>query len=260
MNTYEITPAVDAVREFLEIAGDFTNPLEVVREAVSNAIDAGATEINVNFSQPKAVGTYILTITIEDDGCGMNEQGLQSFFDLGNSPKRHNSNLIGEKGHGTKVYFNCSSILVETSNDGVTLKAEMDQPYSILHDGKLPLANVMRAETPDRPSGTKITIKGFNNNQGELFTHDRLRDYIKWFTKFGSFEKLFGHNEHGNKIIYLKGLDSNQREMIDFGHLFPEESKPIGELFNTHVVRAPDYYCKKVVRQGTLSHYPSIQL
>jgi signal transduction histidine kinase len=106
METYEITPAVDAVREFLEIAGDFTNPLEVIREAISNAIDAGASEIKINFSQPKAVGGYVLTITIEDDGRGMDAQDLQSFFDLGNSAKRHDPNLIGEKGHGTKVYFN----------------------------------------------------------------------------------------------------------------------------------------------------------
>jgi len=138
MDTYKITPAVDAVWEFLEIAGDFTNPLEVVREAISNAFDAGATKIKIDFSQPKAVGTYILTITIEDNGCGMDARELQSFFDLGNSTKRYDPNLIGEKGHGTKVYFNCSSIAVETSKNGVTLTANMDQPYSILHDGKLP--------------------------------------------------------------------------------------------------------------------------
>jgi hypothetical protein len=258
METYEITPAVDAVREFLEIAGDFTNPLEVIREAISNAIDAGASEIKINFSQPKAVGGYVLTITIEDDGRGMDAQDLQSFFDLGNSAKRHDPNLIGEKGHGTKVYFNCGSIIVGTTRDGVTLTADMDQPFSNLHDGKLPRANVTRASTPAAAPGTKITIKGFNNNQGELFTHDRLRDYINWFTKFGSFERTFGYEDHTQKVILLKGLDVTQPERIEFGHFFPEESPPIGELFNTHVVRAPDYYCKKIIHRGTLTHYPSI--
>jgi hypothetical protein len=258
VDTYQITPAVDAVREFLEIAADFTNPLESVREAISNAIDAGASEIKIDFSQPKTVGAYVLIIVIEDNGRGMNAEELQAFFDLGNSPKRHDPSLIGEKGHGTKVYFNCGSILVETSKNGVTLIAEMEQPYANLHDDKLPQANVTRAETPDKPSGTKITIKGFNNNQGELFTHDRLRDYIKWFTKFGSFERIFNHDEHAEKVVYLKGLDAKEPEKIEFGHIFPEESKPIEELFNTHTVRAPDYYCKKIVRQRPLCHYPSI--
>ena len=188
----------------------------------------------------------------------MDAQDLQSFFDLGNSAKRHDPNLIGEKGHGTKVYFNCGSIIVETTKDGVTLTADMDQPFSNLHDGKLPRANVTRALTPAVSSGTRITIRGFNNNQGELFTHDRLRDYINWFTKFGSFERTFDYEEHSKKVILLKGLDVNKPERIEFGHFFPEESQPIGELFNTHVVRAPDYYCKKVIRRGTLAHYPSI--
>lgn len=47
----------------------------------------------------------VLRITIGDDGRGMDEEGLRSFFDLGNSLNKHDSEAIGEKGHGTKVYF-----------------------------------------------------------------------------------------------------------------------------------------------------------
>jgi hypothetical protein len=258
METYEITPQVDAVREFLEIAGDFTNPLEVVREGISNAIDAGASEIKIEFSQPKIVGTYVLTIVIEDNGSGMNVGELQSFFDLGNSAKRYDATQIGEKGHGTKVFFNCGSVRVETSKEGLSLTAHIEQPYASLHEGKLPHATVTSVEALATPPGTKITINGFNNNQGEIFTHERLKDYIKWFTKFGSFERLLGHVEHANRTIQLKGLDAKDVETIKFGHFFPEESRPIGELFNAHLVRAPDHYCKKIVRQGSLRRYPSI--
>lgn len=126
MQSYEILPAVDAVREFLEIAGDFTNPLEVVREAISNALDAGATRVQLEFSQPKEAGVLILNISIEDNGTGMDAASLQSFFDLGNSSKRGDTTTIGEKGHGTKVYFNCSSIRVDTIYDGKRLRAVMD--------------------------------------------------------------------------------------------------------------------------------------
>ncbi len=258
METYKITPGVDAVREFLEIAGDFTNPLEVVREAISDAIDADASEVKIEFSQPLTGGDYVLMISIEDNGCGMNADELQSFFDLGNSRKRHDPNQIGEKGHGTKVYFNCGSILVETSKDEMTLIAEMDRPFVNLNGGNLPEANVTLAKTPGRRPGTKITIRGFNNNQGTVFTHDRLRDYIKWFTKFGSCERIFGHKLHSEKLVYLKGLDVNELEKIEFGHYFPEESRPIAELFSLHVVKAPDYYCKRIIRQGTLSRYPAM--
>ena len=175
MEPYTITPEVDAVREFLEIAGDFTNPLEVVREAISNSIDAGATEISIDFSAPKEVGTYVLHIQVQDSGYGMDPKDLQSFFDLGRSAKRGRPELIGEKGHGTKVYFNCTSISVETTKDGITLSAEMQRPFATLHDGRLPEARGISRNISGKSAGTSILIKGFNNNQGELFTHDRLR-------------------------------------------------------------------------------------
>ena len=81
-------------------------------------------------------------------------------------------------------------------------------------------------------------------------------DYIKWFTKFGSCERAFGHDQYSNAIIRLKGLDAPEAEILDFGHHFPDASKPIKELFDTYIVRAPDYYCKQIVRGGTLRRHP----
>src|SRR5262245_33373161 len=135
MMNYEIVPEVDAVREFLEIAGDFTNPLEVVREAVSNSFDAGAHNVAILFSRVKEKGRSTLVVEIQYDGKGMNKDELQSFFDLGNSKKRGDASTIGEKGHGTKVFFNCSSITVQTIQKGICLTASMDQPLARLHDG-----------------------------------------------------------------------------------------------------------------------------
>ena len=183
MREFKITPKVDAVREFLEIAGDFTNPFELVREAISNSWDAGSTENSIEFSTIKQLGLHVLLIIINDNGLGMDNDELQSFFDLGNSPKRadkqKNPDTIGEKGHGTKVYFNCSSITVSTCKNGTLFEAEMLNPYAQLSDGNLPTVSVKRSENTSRPSGTEIIIKGFNNNQGEKFTHERLKDYIK---------------------------------------------------------------------------------
>lgn len=258
MPEYEITPAVDAVREFLEISSDFTNPLEVVREAISNAIDANAGRIDLIFTQPSERGQRLLTIKISDDGDGMGRDGLQSFFDLGNSLKRGDEKKIGEKGHGTKVYFNCHSISVETRRDNIGLSAFMQQPYMSLQDGRLPTATVTEEVANGDDSGTTILIKGFNNNDAELFTHDRLKDYILWFTKFGSWEALIGKDVHNQRRLFLKGLDSDAVEEIVFGHPFPAESKPIQDLFQEHLVKAPDHYCRRVVRTGNLRRFPSI--
>ena len=46
---FEITPEVNSAQEFIEIAQDFSNPLDLVREAISNAFDAKAKNILMVF-------------------------------------------------------------------------------------------------------------------------------------------------------------------------------------------------------------------
>lgn len=105
MSSFQIRPKVDETQEFIEIANDFSNPLDLVREAISNSFDAAARKIEVLFSVVQESGEKILQIELKDDGEGMDREGLQSFFDLGNSLRRNDSEAIGEKGHGTKVYL-----------------------------------------------------------------------------------------------------------------------------------------------------------
>ena len=109
-DNYHIIPKVDATQEFIEIANDFSNPLDIVREAISNAYDAKANKIWIAFDVIHECGESILKIAIKDNGHGMNDESLQAFFDLGNSLRRNDKETIGEKGHGTKVYFNSKKI------------------------------------------------------------------------------------------------------------------------------------------------------
>ena len=48
-----ITPKVNETQEFIEIAFDFSNPLDLVREAISNSFDAKATEMTMIFETIK---------------------------------------------------------------------------------------------------------------------------------------------------------------------------------------------------------------
>lgn len=101
-----IRPKVDETQEFIEISKDFSNSLDLVREAISNAYDAKATEIHLLFEVINEFDDAVLKITLKDNGLGMNIDTLQNFFDLGNSTRRNDPEAIGEKGHGTKIYFN----------------------------------------------------------------------------------------------------------------------------------------------------------
>lgn len=259
MNTFEIVPTVDQTQEFIEIANDFSNPLEVVREAISNSFDARATEIHIAFDVIKEYGETVLQITMTDNGVGMDEQGLQAFFDLGNSLSRDDSTSIGEKGHGTKVYFHSSEITVVTTRDGVTRTAVMKEPFKKLHNREIPTVTGSAVETPEKENGTIISIKGYNKNRREKFTHAILKDYIMWYTKFGSFENQVGVLANKDAILHLKGLDEREAEVITFGHYFPPESEDINKLFDRLLVAAPDHYCKRKVIKGTLKKHPEIE-
>ena len=194
------TPKVNEAKEFMEIASDFGQPLELLREAISNAFDAKATRIRILFSTEVVKGVHVLKIVIEDNGSGMDRDDLQAFFDrLGNSRRHVEKNLagasldvtapIGEKGHGTKVYFNSSRITVMTSHGGKTHKAVLNEPYGSLSDGKIPEVTVEEeVASPDSEFVTKIRIDGYNHNQTELlptrsFAGLHLLVHEVWFVR-----------------------------------------------------------------------------
>ena len=261
MSTTILTPEVNPSREFLEIASDFSNPLDIVREAISNSFDAKASEIYVIFSVFSERGRRKLKIIIRDNGNGMDFKGLKSFFDLGNSLRRdqkeEDESLIGEKGHGTKIYFNSECVSVTTGMNQKKYIATMKEPIGLLYDGQVPTVNI-KEETREF-SGTYIEIIGYNGNERAVFNHDRLRDYIYWFTKFGSFEKeIYGETSSDNVKLYIQGVDKDEPELLQFGHRFPKESENLNKLFEKYLIDAPDYYVKKLVYTGHLRKYPDI--
>ena len=141
----QFTPSVSPADEFLEIANDFTDPKEVFREAISNAFDAKAKFIKIVAVVDKSSGIDELVLSIADDGEGMTENVLESFFGLGKSTRREKdqhgnkaSGAIGEKGHGTKIYFNSRRIEVVAQHGGKRISAYMDEPRKTLRRGELP--------------------------------------------------------------------------------------------------------------------------
>jgi len=258
MSSFIIKPKVDEPREFLEIANDFANPLDLVREAISNSFDAKAGFIRLKFYVEKEYGEDIFIIFIEDDGNGMDKKELQAFFDLGNSTTREDPETIAEKGHGTKVYFNSREIKVETSKGGnyPFYRAIMGDPFKNLYDNRVPAIPVDEEENTENWKGTKIWIKGYNNNRRDKFTHERLKDYVLWFTKFGSAEKEFGIVKNVDKKLFLKGVNKSKEEELNFGHIFPDENKDVEKLFEEKGVMGPKYYVRRWKKKGNLPNFP----
>lgn len=247
-------PEVNPASEFLEISSDFGNPKEIVREAISNSFDADANEISVSALIDKSTGEDELVISIEDDGEGMTEKELRYFFGLGFTNRvvldkygNKISEAIGEKGHGTKIYFNSRRIEVSTVRNGKQIEAYLDNPKSELQKGNVPEVKY-EITSSSAESGTKVTVRGYNNNRRSGFGHSELEDYIYWFTKFGSFETGVGKKKFKNVTLTLSGLGGPpEGEKLEFGHPFPKQVTDIRKLRRLDKVEPLDHYVARWV-------------
>lgn len=241
-----ISPTVNAEAEFFEILNDFGNPLELLREGISNAIDAGATTLCIEFSVETIEGVKRTVIRLRDNGSGMTMQLLKKdFWGLGYSPSRDRSDAIGEKGHGTKIYLRSEKVTVRTQSDEGACEADCEKPMSKLADGKLHQPRVRSIDKYQNETGTEITIIGYNDNERSKFVQDIVKDYILWFTKIGSVEKIFGIDKYNDFKVTLKCLDQNEPEELSFGHLFPDENSDINKLFDKEGPSAAGHYVKQ---------------
>jgi hypothetical protein len=234
-----------------------------VREAISNSYDAKASQIKLSFDVPSVEGEDVLRISMEDNGEGMGEEQVRAFFDLGNSPRRGQKNddpsIIGEKGHGTKVYFNSAQIHVRTcmGYGADEFEAEVTKPLAALHGGALPRVRIHKRKPAEDWHGTHIEVLGYNNSRREMFGHDEVKDYVLWSTRFGSLQQeLTGRPDE--TVLFLKGLGAQEEERMQAGHVFPTPSAAVKELFDEHFTRAPDHYARRWTRHGTLPRYPDI--
>lgn len=214
---FEITPEVNSAQEFIEIAQDFSNPLDLVREAISNAFDAKAKNILMDFSVISEYGEKLLKIEITDDGHGMDAEGLKSFFDLGNSSRRLDQEAIGEKGHGTKVFFNSKKIEVVTVKNEIRYRAEMDEPKKKLFGHRIPstIDNRTMNELLNKINkGTRLIFSG------DIYQIESI-DFGNWFYYAKDIIKAKGAN-----IELLHNWRTDKR---DLSSLWDEvrEKKPI---------------------------------
>lgn len=254
----KIEPKVNTIWEIKEIADDFMNPLEIFREAISNAYDAGAKEIDIQVYINKNNEYDNLTIKISDDGKGMTEEQLRNFWDLGYSEKRNEEGeLIGSKGHGTTIYLKSKYIQVKTTSENDAFESICINPSQSLRNNQNYSPKTKRIEKYEK-TGTEITLEGYVQDESDYkyFQQNVIKDYIMWFTKHGSFEKEIGKNNYADNIIKLKAFDESE-EIIPFGHVFPAENTDIEKLKEKYYSCASDYYVKRFVKSSCISNYPN---
>lgn len=227
-----VRPRVNEAREFLEIAKDFKDSREIIREALSNSWDAGASHVSMKFNLSAIPGTKKRKINVEirDNGEGMSDQPrsngipseIECFFNLGDSYKQYGS--IGSKGHGSKIFYKSGGITVDTWKDGRHLRAETEvKPWESLQSGFVPTYQYGEIE-PSTGKGTQIRVDGFIAKQSDFTSLEDLVRYTRWFTVVGSFGNYFSHPRRMD--LTLKPADSSEVD-VSFGFKFPDENQSL---------------------------------
>ncbi len=231
---------VDPGREVAEIAQDFTKPIEVLRESLHNAYDAHSRHVTFIARVEKTPDARrVLTLDIFDDGEGMDEKGLESFFGLGKSLKvpRKGRRTIGQKGHGTKIYYQAREIHLITKNQGIIRYVVVRNAREAISGKVCPVPDLFIGDEAkfeaekqglQEPvqSGTSIRLVEFTNDSSRIiddFQTDKLLNYLRWFTIYGSFDHIV-HNQNPDIpfSLNIRGTDKHSGETaVEFGHKWP---------------------------------------
>lgn len=252
------TPIVKQGHAFLEISKDFSRPAEIFREAVANSLDAYAKNLWLRVHVESRRGKETVIIDLCDDGIGMTRDKIESFLNLSDShkpdappPGMARRRMSGYKGHGTKVYYNSDDLEIVTYANGQNpVYCRVSDPMGHLAEGRCPTASIesitleqLRTRRESwgfkdlaLHSGTTIRVVGYHHNSKKGLEHSLLGDYIRWFTRWASWEPrlrlITGTasdevREFQQCSLYLRGLGKETEpdldEKISFGHVFPQE-------------------------------------
>ena len=181
--------------------------IELLREAVSNSVDADARTIDIQLTN---AGGQMWNIVIQDDGNGMEETHMTAFFDAGDSVKDYPQTAIGEKGLGSKTSFVAKEILVESrrhTNPGVLLVGQMSDPMTSLNSGQMP-SYTIETDPPGHAAGisskgTRITLTGvhltsFNGKKTSDAQEiaDRVMHYLRSMCATGTVKNRHAQQAH----------------------------------------------------------------
>ncbi len=237
------------VRLLTEITENFGDPLEIVRELLSNASDAEAKMFTITLSTlpsgktqmkfkdtGKGMGIYHGRLCGED--CHRTHEHeieidkLKFFFKLAKSDKKDRT-TIGFKGFGSKISFVSDRIEIKSiyeKEDGTLhgRKAVLERPWNKIERSENLVIEIEDLEDPGDKTFTEIIVDNFNLGQlGRFNNIYHLKEYILWFTAGGSVKPYFNDEFDPIKIkIIDKRLGSELSVEFDGKHNPPLDCDP----------------------------------
>lgn len=181
----EVAPLINEVSLFKQLIKERKEPLDLVRELLSNsgAKEVGATKIEISYTKDKDGHIF----EIVDDGCGMNYTGhvdlpgrLDRFLGLGLS------GIIGKesdefswKGLGSKLAYQSRRVEIETCPGGThpLMEVKINEPWETINRNDIPKPRV--TQHPPENKGTKIRVTGHPPHRLENpFSFEEIKTFL----------------------------------------------------------------------------------
>ncbi|MCO2097517.1 TIGR02391 family protein [Pseudomonas aeruginosa] len=189
-------------------------------ELISNAYDADAANVRISLNE-KPSGP--ISITVIDDGHGMNSSDIQNkFLVIGRNRRKQEGDkptdrfkrlATGKKGLGKLALFGLSKhITIDTIKDGIRNRFSLDWDSLMTSEGEYPPQTEIDNEKTDRPNGTSIKLSKLKRQSA--FDIEGLAD---------SLSKIFISDKNFNITITngdQKALVNEERRYANFNKQF----------------------------------------
>lgn len=192
----------------------YSDSTQLIREIVNNSYDADATEVRIGMSGDG--------ITIVDDGCGMNEAGLGTYFFIGSENKKenptsplHKRKVIGQMGIGKISAFAVTDSYTITTNkgegEGISVTFDKKKWLGKPEDDKT--LDFETFDTPEEESGTIVKMTNIKNPMSEPEVLTRLRQSVPIGAK--NFKVYLNGKQVKKQSV--EGLRFNVSTLTDYG-------------------------------------------
>ncbi|MBI5621064.1 ATP-binding protein [Candidatus Gottesmanbacteria bacterium] len=154
----------------------YAESLDLVRELVANAYDADASEVKIHLTENELV--------VEDDGQGMDRQGLTQYFTIGSDFKKlhptsfiYHRQRIGEFGIGKFAVLSlCNRFSIYTKKEGYSATVMFDkEQFESNNQWEIP---IFEQPSSSGGSGTKVTLHDLRYPIGIEQLERRLRQQL----------------------------------------------------------------------------------
>jgi Histidine kinase-, DNA gyrase B-, and HSP90-like ATPase len=189
----------------------YAESIELIRELVNNAYDADATEVKVTVTPD--------SVSVEDNGTGMDLEGLQQYFVIGSQEKllRPKSPVfkrdrIGQFGIGKFATLSaCQRFTVYTQKEDFAARVIFDKEAWSQEVGEWRLPLEILPPDPQRANGTTVTLQGLTK---QFLPEDVERKIVEGvplkaphFAVFLNQKPVTPKSFSGHRIPFLEGTD-----------------------------------------------------